>query len=118
MAVIILVRRLARTDRLEAFRERYVAERPKHPGFIAEYLTRVDGRDALPPGLRNLPLATSEGSPFVNVAVWKSASDFAEHFRPECSYDPEIELAPRARVVLDIAECVGEVSRGSLGFAP
>jgi hypothetical protein len=114
MAVIILIRRVVRTDRLEEFKAKYVAERPDHPGFIAEYLTQVNGSESLPPALRSLSLATADGVTFVNVAVWKSAQDFNDHFWPKKLHDPELELEDRLRVVLDIADGVGDVTASSV----
>lgn len=110
MAVIVLVRRVVRAERLKEFKAKYVAERPDHPGFIAEYLTQVNGSDDLPASLRSLSLAAADGVTFVNFAVWKSAQDFNDHFSPRTSHDPELELEDRLRVVLDIADGVGEVT--------
>lgn len=117
MAVIILVRRVARADKLEAFNESYRAERPQHEGFIAEFLTRVDTSDDLPPGLRSLPLAAPGGVTFVNVAIWRSAKDFDDCFHPKAAHNPETEMEDRVRVVLDVVDGVGEVTRTLLGLA-
>ncbi|PPJ46733.1 hypothetical protein C0075_13915 [Rhizobium sp. KAs_5_22] len=110
MAVIILIRRVVRPERLEEFKTKYVAERPDHPGFIAEYLTQVNFSEELPPGLRSLALVAGNGVTFVNVAFWKSAQDFDNHFSPKPFHDPELELEDRVRVVLDIADAVGDLT--------
>jgi hypothetical protein len=99
-----------RPDRLEEFKTNYVAERPDHPGFIAEYLTRVDSSEQLPHGLRSLALAAPKGVTFVNVAFWKSAQEFDDHFSPKATHDPDLELEDRVRIVLDIADAVGDVT--------
>ena len=114
MPVVILIRRVARADRLEAFQARWRAERPDHPGFIAEYLTRVDARPELPEGLRSLGLASEAGVAFVNLAIWRSAEDFDAHFAPKTTHDPELEAEPRRRMVLDLQEGVGLLSPESL----
>jgi hypothetical protein len=116
MAVIILIRRVVRADQVDAFREHYVAERPTHAGFIAEYLTEIDTREDLPPALRSLSLAAPDGVTFVNVAIWRSAEDFEEHFAPRTLHNPDLELADRVRVVLKVRDGVGDLSPALLGL--
>lgn len=107
MTVVILIKRVARADRVEEFRKKYIAERPNHVGFIAEFLTEVNRHvDAR---LRSLMISASEGVTFVNVAFWRSEEDFISHFNPTVGYyDPEIEWEPRTRLVLSVQGAAGQ----------
>ena len=55
----------------------------------------------MPEPLRNLPIA---GVAYLNVARWKSAAAFNEHFKPQKMHDPETEVSDRLRAVLKIVE--------------
>lgn len=107
MAVVIIIRRVARNDRINEFLKGYHSQRPDHPGFIAEYLTEVNTDTDLPEGLKNLPMAAQGGATYLNIAFWRSAKEFDDHFGPEITHDPDTELEDRQRIVLDIREGVG-----------
>ena len=115
MAVIVLIKRTARVDRINEFLEKYKAEKPDHPGFISEYLTKLN-KDVDGP-VRSLDLSGSngnnEGVEFVNVAFWKSIEEFTQYFKPKDEYfDPETESSPRVRATLDIIEASGHLPPG------
>lgn len=107
MTVIVLIRRVARLDKLPEFLAAYKAERPKHPGFISEYLTEVDVN--VPSPLRSLDLSTAAGKAFVNVAFWRSEADFRENFPKAADgmFDPDTEVSPRTRITLQIKDTAG-----------
>jgi heme-degrading monooxygenase HmoA len=109
MTVIVLVRRVARKDRVESFLARYRSEKPaERDGFITEYLTRVEGADS--PGMRELGLLhpSTDGIAFLNVAFWESEQKFREAFSPlPGNFDPELECEPRRRAVLKVEELAG-----------
>ncbi len=51
--------------------------------------------------MKSLPI-DGEGITYINVATWKSAKSFEDHFKPKAMHDPEIECADRVRVVLEV----------------
>ncbi len=99
--VIVLIRRSARPDKEAAFLAAYNRDKPDHPDFVSETLTKVSNSSELPASMKSLPI-NGEGTAYVNVAIWKSAKSFEEHFKPRTTHDPEIECADRVRVVLDV----------------
>lgn len=109
MPVIILIRRVAKKDCLEAFLERYEKERPRgKTGFITEYLTRVEGANM--PVLRELDLLhpSADGIAFLNVAFWESEQDFINAFKPQPGYfEADTECEPRKRAVINIEKMAG-----------
>lgn len=109
MPAIILIRRIARPDRIAEFEANYRAERPTHHGFIAEFLTRLDASSELPEPLRSFQIGHPQGVTYINVAFWKSANDFNEAFSPKTFFDSEIEIADRVRAVLEVQDAVGNV---------
>ena len=102
--VIILVRKCVRPGREEAFVADWRAQRPDHPDFLGETLTRIDDLSHLPEPMRSLPLAAPAGITYLNVARWRRAESFVEHFRPRTAHNPELELADELRIVLTIVE--------------
>ena len=100
---IILIRRCVRVDREAEFLARYNREKPTHPDFIDETLTKVDTSAGLPPALRSLALTCQAGITYINVARWKSVDGFIQTFGGHFNspHDPDIECAPRERVVLN-----------------
>ncbi len=104
MAVIALIRRVAKKDCVVDFLAAYEMERPRgKPGFITEYLTRVEGANL--PGLRELGLLhpSTDGVAFLNVAFWESEEAFIAAFNPQPGYfQPETECEPRKRAILHI----------------
>lgn len=109
MTVIVLIRRVAKADQVEAFLAAYDRERPRgKPGFITEYLTRVEGADM--PGLRELGLLhpSSDGVAFLNVAFWESEDAFIDAFKPTPGkFCAETECEPRKRSILNIENMAG-----------
>lgn len=111
MPVIVLIRRVAKKDAVDAFLADYRKDRPKgRPGFITEYLTRVEGVDM--PGLRELGLLhpSSDGVAFLNVAFWEDEASFIAAFGPKPgTYDQEFECEPRRRAILRIEDLAGSL---------
>jgi len=109
MTVIALIRRVAKKDHVGAFLAAYEKERPRErPGFITEYLTRVEGADI--PGLRELGLLhpSQDGVAFLNVAFWETEDAFVAAFNPQPGFfDPETECEPRKRAILRIENAAG-----------
>ncbi|ODT20046.1 MAG: hypothetical protein ABS35_20470 [Kaistia sp. SCN 65-12] len=109
MTVIALIRRVAKKDHVGDFLAAYENERPRgKPGFITEYLTRVDGADL--PGLRELGLLhpSADGVAFLNVAFWESEDAFIAAFNPQPGFfDPATECEPRRRAILHIENMAG-----------
>jgi hypothetical protein len=98
---IILILRCARRDREAEFLKTYSRERPDHEDFISETLTKIDDSTALPEPMRSLKLTDQDCIPYLNIAFWKSAQSFYEHFNPKTSHDAEIEVCDRLRLVLN-----------------
>jgi|GEM_PF-5410502 len=104
MAVIVLIRRVVKKDYVEEFLAAYEQERPRgKPGFITEYLTRVEGVDM--PGLRELGLLhpSTDGVAFLNVAFWESEDAFIDAFNPQPgAFNSATECEPRKRAIVRI----------------
>lgn len=104
MAVIVLIRRVAKKDHVDAFLAAYERESPRgKPGFITEYLSRVEGIDM--PGLRELGLLhpSTDGVAFLNVAFWESEEAFVRAFDPKPgAFDAATECEPRKRAIVRI----------------
>jgi len=56
--IIVLIRRCVKSGKESEFLESYSREKPNHPDFIDEYLTKVDTNENLPEPLRNLEKRT------------------------------------------------------------
>jgi len=54
--------------------------------------------------MRSLPITSADCVTYLNVARWKSAEAFRQHFNPRTMHDPEIETSDRLRIVLEIVE--------------
>jgi hypothetical protein len=102
--VIVLIRRCVRRDREENFLASYKKEKPEHPDFIDETLTKVNESDELPQPMRTLPISGENCVTYLNVARWQSAASFYQCFKPSTTHDPEIECFDRLRVVLEVAQ--------------
>lgn len=100
--VIVLIRRCIKPDMVKPFLEKYQREKPNHPGFICETLTKLR-LENLPEPMRGLAYGIGcEGCvTYLNVAHWKSAEAFEDHFKPQTMYDPDIECSPRLRAVFE-----------------
>ena len=109
LTVIVLIRRVAKKDYVDEFLAQYERERPSgRPGFITEYLTRVEGADI--PGVRELGLLhpSVDGVAFLNVAFWETEEAFIAAFNPKPGFfDPDTECEPRKRAILRIENMAG-----------
>jgi hypothetical protein len=101
--VIILVRRCVRVDREAEFLATFDREKPtSNPAFIDETLTKVNDSAVLPEAMRSLNISGKDCITYLNVAYWKSADSFYDHFHPSADFfDQEIEVCSRERIVLD-----------------
>ena len=100
--VVVLIRRFVRSGREKEFFDKYLAQQPtRNPAFRGETLTRI-GDAALPAGLRSWPLGEPGCVTYLNVARWASWEAFADAFDVGVAFEPEIEAAPRQRMVLDV----------------
>lgn len=99
--VIVLIRRSVRPEKEAEFLAAYNREKPVHPDFVSETLTRVSTSGELSASMKSLPIG-GDGVTYVNVATWKSAKSFEECFNPRTMHDPEIECEDRVRVVLEV----------------
>ncbi|MER8847481.1 antibiotic biosynthesis monooxygenase family protein [Mesorhizobium australicum] len=109
MTVIALIRRVAKAGHVDQFLAAYEKERPRgQPGFITEYVTRLEGADL--PGLRELGLLhpSADGVAFLNVAFWETEEAFIAAFNPQPGFfDPTTECEPRKRAILQIETMAG-----------
>ena len=104
MMVIVLIRRCVKKGNVDAFLEGYQRDKPDHPDFIDEHLTRVSDDPNLGEAMKNLTGLDCGGDAvtFINVALWKSTQSFEENFQPQIGkYDRNTETCDRARVVLE-----------------
>jgi hypothetical protein len=102
--VIILTRRFVRSDREEAFLSSYRAQRPTtSPAFRGESLTRVNESPSLPAKLRGFGVNGPACVTYLNIAKWDSwEAAFADQFKGAGDFNPDLETAPRQRLVLDV----------------
>jgi hypothetical protein len=102
--VIVLVRRCVKRDKETEFLESYRQQKPTdNADFLDEELTKVVTSETLPEPMRSLPLACDgDCVTYVNVARWKTAEAFRNHFDPRTYHDPAIECSDRLRVVLEL----------------
>ena len=97
----ILIRRCVRPGKEAEFLANYNREKPEHPDFISETLTKVRDTHDLPESMRSFRVGSENCVTYINVAVWKSAESFVAHFNPKTMHTEEIETEDRVRVVLD-----------------
>ncbi len=102
--IIVLIRRSVRPDKEQEFLNSYVRDKPTHPDFIEETLTKLASPANLPEGLRSFETAGPDCITYLNIAKWKSAKSFADHFDPKTIHDPTIETADRVRAVFDVVD--------------
>jgi hypothetical protein len=101
--IVVLIRRCVKADRETDFIKSYNREKPTHPGFIDETLTKLDSSKDLPEPMRSLSMGCPLGCiTYLNIARWRSAKDFEEAFKPRTMHDPETECSDRQRAVFDI----------------
>ena len=102
---IIAIRRFVRPDREQEFLAAYRDDRTRHPDFCGETLTKLSGDEAIPPAMATLFTARPGCLTYVNIARWANWNSFVDQceMSPN-SFDTEIEVAPRERVVLEVVE--------------
>jgi hypothetical protein len=101
--VIVLIRRCVRPDKEKEFLDRYSKEKPQSSDFLGETLTKVEDSASLPESMRSLPIMGTNCITYLNIASWKSAEAFQQHFDPATMHDPAIEISDRLRVVLEVS---------------
>jgi hypothetical protein len=106
---IVLIRRFVRLDREDRFLARFREQEPsKNPSFKCETLTKVSDDADLPPRLRSLALNGPACATYLNIARWDSREAFLQEFQSD--FDPELETAPRQRMLLEIVQDTGETA--------
>lgn len=99
--VIVMIRRCVKRDKEGDFLASYKGQKPDHPDFIDETLTKINNSSELPEPLRSWSIDCGDCVTYVNIARWKSVKSFEAHFKPKTMHDPKIECSDRIRVVLD-----------------
>lgn len=102
--VIVLIRRCVKPDKEGEFLSTYKKDKPEHPGFIREYLTKLDSSQLLPEPMRSLLFGCKDCVTYLNIAHWKSADAFHEHFDPKTMHDSTYECSDRLRAVCEIIQ--------------
>ena len=104
---LIIIRRYVRPDREDQFLDSYRADLTTHEDFLGETLTKLAADHSIPEAMATLFSPAPEYLTYVNVARWRNWSSFVGQCKMTPGwYDPEIEVAPRERVVLEIVEDV------------
>ncbi len=98
--VIVLIRRCVQPDKEAEFLASYKSDKPKHPDFIDETLTKLK-LDNLPESMRSLRIGCENCLTYLNVARWRSAKSFEDCIKPRTMHDPEIECSDRLRAVFE-----------------
>jgi hypothetical protein len=101
---IILIRRCVKIDKEDQFLEQYIREKPKHPDFVEETLTKIGDGTKLPVYMKNFDVGSADCITYINVAVWKNVQSFIDTFPFTQAFDAEFETEERVRVVLDEAK--------------
>lgn len=109
--VIIIIRHFVRSDRVEAFLERYRQQAPiDNPAFRGETLARGSDMNSLPESMRKLASHKPGEVTVLNIAQWDSWDAFATHFEKEIAkeeagvFDPKVETRAGDRILLDVIE--------------
>lgn len=111
MAVVILIRRVVKEDKINEFLDYYQSHRGSaHPEFIGEYLTRLDSNADLPAPMKNFEVGATDGVTFINLIFFKSAEGFTEHFNPSITFDDNYELENRQRIVMQVQDNVSQLT--------
>jgi hypothetical protein len=93
-----------RREKEPEFLASYNREKPTHPGFIEETLTKLNSSDELPESMRSLPIGCGDCITYLNIARWRSAEEFRQHFNPQTMHSPEIECSDRLRAVFEVVD--------------
>lgn len=109
--MLVLIRRCVRRDKEAEFLASYNQDKPNNPDFVEETLTKVNNSAELPEAMRSLSIAGADCVTYLNIARWRSAEAFRQHFNPSTMHDPEFEVSDRVRVVLDVVEPNGLPAR-------
>jgi hypothetical protein len=102
MAITVLIRRCVKKGKEQEFLASYSRDKPRHPDFISETLTKVSERTDLPSQMVDFPLRCKECTTYINVAQWKTADAFIEHMKPQRTHNPDFECEDRVRIVLEV----------------
>jgi|SRR5580658_2696312 heme-degrading monooxygenase HmoA len=100
--VIVLIRRCVKRDKEKEFLASYNHEKPNNPGFIDETLTKLNDSPNLPDAMRSLKVGCEDCVTYLNIARWRSAEEFRDHFKPQTTHDAKIECSDRLRAVFEI----------------
>lgn len=102
---VIIIRRYVRPDREQQFLKAYRDDLSTHEDFLGETLTRLSEDENIPEAMATLFQRGEGYLTYVNVAKWRRWDSFVGQCKMTPGwYDPEIEVAPRERVVLEIVE--------------
>lgn len=102
---IILIRRFVRPDREEQFLKDYRIRISKDPAFRGETLTKISDARDLPASLRGLIDVEPDCINYMNIARWSDWESFIGQCQLSAEYfDPDIEMHPRRRLVLEIVD--------------
>lgn len=104
--VIILTRRCIQPTKESEFLAEWRNTTPKHHGFISQTLTKLSAAAEISDPMRSMPFGCGDCLTYLNIAYWKSAADFQEHFKPAAMHDPHYECSDRLRAVMEIVEVV------------
>jgi len=104
---LIAIRRFVKPDREDAFLAKYESEKSDHPDFRGETLTKIIDDASVPAPLRGLFTLRPDCINFLNLARWESWHSFNGQCEMSSGhFDPEFEVAPRERHVLQIVKAV------------
>ncbi len=111
MATAIFIKRVIKENRVDEFLVYYKSHRGSdHPGFIGEFLTRLDKSDSIPEAMSNFNIGSEEGVTFVNVIFFENAKDFEDHFKPKIMFDEFYEIENRQRITMHVVENVSQLT--------
>ncbi len=102
---VIAIRRFVRLDREAEFLKKYRAEKSTNPDFRGETLTKIVTDEMVPDSLRGLFQVRSDCHNYLNIARWEKWESFVGLCQmPPDSFDSDLEVAPRERIVLEVIE--------------
>lgn len=101
--VVVLIRRCVRPDKEPEFIKQYRRQKPDHPDFIDEKLTKLSSEQLSEP-MCSLRMGCERCVTYLNIACWRSAESFQQHFNPSRRYDLEFECSERLRAVFQVID--------------